>query len=204
MNIKQSLILNQLDYLNNLLSKLQNYCNDNSYEQIINQKSEEVSKLGEEISKKIYNKFLKRKFLVIFKIFVKDNKIMKEKEEKEIKELQKRNEELRISKQINQDKEEESKEKQREIEFNERMKKEEKDRKNKKKKVNKKNNYKCDIESNDDEQNCLEIKNNKKKTSEFNLNSMDFLNELSRSVIQSEEDASNKQHFGRRRRNYNF
>lgn len=203
-NIEPIQNISPLDYLNNLLSKLQNYCNDNSYEQIINQKSEEVSKLGEEISKKIYDKFLKRKFLVIFKIFVKDNKIMKEKEEKEIKELQKRNEELRISKQINQDKEEESKEKQREIELNERMKKEEKDRKNKKKKVNKKNNYKCDIESNDDEQNCLEIKNNKKKTSEFNLNSMDFLNELSRSVIQSEEDASNKQHFGRRRRNYNF
>jgi hypothetical protein len=63
--------------------------------------------------------------------------------------------------------------------------------------------------NNDDNEECKsmkndEVKNKKKKTTEFNLNSMDFLNELSRSVIQAEESETTQQRFGRRRRPYHF
>ena len=56
-----------LDYLNMLFSNLQNFSNDNSYENLINKKSEEVSKLGEEISIKIYKRFLKKKAFLFIK-----------------------------------------------------------------------------------------------------------------------------------------
>ena len=160
-----------LDYLNILFSNLKNFSNDNSYETIINKKSEEVSKLGEEISNKIYNKFLRKKAFLFLKNFSID-------------------------------------EKKRKIEMKEKEK--EKKMKEEEKKIRKKKNKKNENENNDEENEenksikIDELKNKKKKSTEFNLNSMDFLNELSRSVIQTDETETSQQHFGRRRRPYHF
>ena len=162
-----------LDYLNMLFSNLQNFSNDNSYENSINKKSEEVIKLGEEISIKIYNKFLKKKSFSLIKKFCLE-------------------------------------EKKRKFEMKEKEKEKERKMKEEEKKNRKKKNKKYDNENNnDDNEECKsmkndEVKNKKKKTTEFNLNSMDFLNELSRSVIQAEESETSQQRFGRRRRPYHF
>ena len=162
-----------LDYLNMLFSNLQNFSNDNSYENLINKKSEEVSKLGEEISITIYKRFLKKKAFLFIKEYS-------------------------------------SKEKKRKIDMKEKEKEREKKIKEEEKKNKKKKNKKNDTENNNEENEENkstkndEVKNKKKKSTEFNLNSMDFLNELSRSVIQADESESNQQHFGRRRRPYHF